>query len=90
MYELFKKEKKNAERHTKFKEVNMPATKLQEKARKKYVTVNEFRNQYSLSKPQAYKILAMPEMKEAIMKVGKKGKRVDLDLAFEIMQKIFE
>lgn len=67
----------------------MPATKLQEKARKKYVTVNEFRNQYSLSKPQAYRLLKMPEMSEAVVKVGEKGIRVDLDLAFEIMQKIF-
>lgn len=67
----------------------MPATKLQEKARKKYVTVNEFIEQYSLSKPQAYRILKMPEMKDAIIKVGEKGIRVNLDLAFEIMQKIF-
>lgn len=67
----------------------MPATKLQEKSRKKYVTVNEFIEQYSLSKPQAYRILKMPEMKDAIIKVGEKGIRVNLDLAFEIMQKIF-
>lgn len=67
----------------------MPATKLQEKARKKYVTANEFMKQYSLSKAQAYRILKMPEMEEAVMKIGEKGMRVDLDLAYEIMQKIF-
>ncbi len=67
----------------------MPVTKLQEKARKKYVTVKEFRDQYSMSKAQAYKVLSMREMKDAIMKVGEKGIRVDLDLAFEIMQNIF-
>ncbi len=67
----------------------MPTTKLQEKARKKYVTVDEFIKQYSLSKSQAYRLLKMPEMEEAVMKVGEKGMRVDLDLAYEIMQKIF-
>lgn len=67
----------------------MPATKLQERARTKYVTIKEFQEQYSLSRPQAYKILAMPEMEEAIIKVGERGKRVNLDRAFEIMQQIF-
>ena len=67
----------------------MPATKLQERARTKYVTVKEFQKQYSLSQPQAYKILARPEMEEAIIKVGERGKRVNLDRAFEIMQQIF-
>lgn len=67
----------------------MPATKLQERARTKYVTVKEFQEQYSLSRPQAYKMLAMPEMKEAVIKVGERGIRVNLDRAFEIMQQIF-
>lgn len=67
----------------------MPATKLQEKARKKYITVDKFREQFDLSIAQAYRILAMPEMKEAVIKIGTKGKRIDLDLAFEIMQQIF-
>lgn len=67
----------------------MPATKLQERARKKYVTVNEFRDRYSLSKAQAYRILNMPEFAEAVIKIGTKGIRVDLDLAYEIMQRIF-
>lgn len=67
----------------------MPMTRLQQKARAKYITVNEFQAQYSLSKAQAYKILAMPEMEEAVIKIGEKGKRVDLDKAFEIMQQIF-
>lgn len=67
----------------------MPWTKLQEKAKVKYVTVKEFQEQYSLSKPQAYKILAMPEMREAVIKVGERGIRVNLNRAFEIMQQIF-
>lgn len=67
----------------------MPMTRLQEKARKKYVTVKDFQEQYSLSKSQAYKILAMPEMEEAKIKVGNKLIRIDLDRAFEIMQQIF-
>ena len=67
----------------------MPATRLQERARTKYVTPKEFQEQYSLSKGQTYKILNLPEMEEAVMKIGDKGKRVNLDLAFEIMQKIF-
>lgn len=67
----------------------MPQTILQEKARIKYVTVKEFKEQYSLSKSQAYKILSMPEMEEAIIKVGEKGKRINIDKAFEIMQQIF-
>ena len=67
----------------------MPMTLLQEKARKKYVTVKEFQNQYDLSKTQAYAILQRPELAEAKIKVGEKAIRVDLDRAFEIMQQIF-
>ena len=67
----------------------MPATKLQQKARVKYVTPKEFQKQYSLSKGQTYKLLNLPEMEDAVMKIGDKGKRINLDLAFEIMQKIF-
>lgn len=67
----------------------MPMTRLQEKARAKYITPKEFIEQYSLSKSQAYKILAMPEMQEAVIKVGEKSKRINLDRAFEIMQQLF-
>jgi len=67
----------------------MPYTRLQEKARVKYVTPKEFKEQYSLSKAQAYRLLAMPEMQEAIIKTGEKSKRINLDRAFEIMQQLF-
>lgn len=67
----------------------MPATKLQQRARKKYITVKDFQNQYSLSRAQAYKILARPEMEEAKIKTGEKSIRINLDRAFEIMQQIF-
>ena len=67
----------------------MPYTKLKEKARVKYVTAKEFAEQYSLSKANAYRILAMPEMEEAVIKTGEKGIRVNLDKTFEIMQQIF-
>ncbi len=67
----------------------MPATKLQQRARTKYITVQEFQNQYSLSKAQAYKILAMPEFEEVKIKIGQKGIRLDLDRTFEIMQQLF-
>ena len=66
----------------------MPMTLLQERARKKYITVKQFQEQYSLSKAQAYKILAIPEMQEAVIKIGTAGKRIDIDRAFEIMQMI--
>jgi len=67
----------------------VPYTKLQEKARAKYITPKQFMEQYQLSKSQAYKILAMPEMQEVKMKAGEKLIRIDLDRAFEIMQQIF-
>lgn len=67
----------------------MPMTKLQERARTKYVTVKEFQEQYSLSQAQAYKILSLPELQEAVIKTGPKNKKVNLDRAFEIMQQIF-
>lgn len=67
----------------------MPMTRLQEKSRAKYITPKEFQEQYCLSKAQAYKLLAMPEMQEAIIKTGEKSKRVNLDRAFEIMQQLF-
>lgn len=59
------------------------------KSRRKYVSAKEFANQYSLSKSQAYNILKKPEMKEAIIRTGKKSIRIDIDLAFEIMQQIY-
>lgn len=68
----------------------MPMTLLQKKARAKHVTVKEFQEQYSLSRAQAYKILAMPEMEDAIMKSGVKSIRVNLDRAYELMQQIFQ
>ncbi len=67
----------------------MPYTRLQEKARTKYITVKQFQEQFSISKAQAYKILARPEMEEAKIKVGEKAIRINLDRAFEIMQQIF-
>lgn len=67
----------------------MPATKLQERARVKYVTPKQFMEQYSLSKSQAYKILARPEFDETKIKAGERSIRIDLDRAFEIMQQIF-
>ena len=67
----------------------MPMTKLQEKARKKYVTVKDFMNQYSLSKSQAYTMLQKPEFAEAIIKTGSKTIRLDLDMAFEIMTQLY-
>lgn len=67
----------------------MPMTRLQEQARKKYVTVKDFKEQYNLSKTQAYTILSRPEFEEAKIKVGSKAIRIDLDRAFEIMQQIF-
>lgn len=67
----------------------MPITKLQQKARAKYVTPKEFAEQYSISKAQVYNVLKRPEMEEAIIKIGEKGIRVNLDRAFEIMQQIF-
>lgn len=68
----------------------MPWTKLSDKARVKYVTVKDFQEQYSLSKAQAYKILARPEFDEAKIKVGDKAIRINLDRTFEIMQQIFQ
>ncbi len=67
----------------------MPWTKLQEKARAKYITPKQFMKQYSLSRTQAYKILARPEMEEAKIKTGEKSIRINLDKAFEIMQQIY-
>ena len=67
----------------------MAYTKLQERVRIKYVTPKEFMEQYHLSKSQAYKILARPEMQEAKIKTGEKLIRINLDRAFEIMQQIF-
>lgn len=62
---------------------------MQERARTKYVTVKDFQEQYSLSQAQAYKILSLPELQEAVIKTGPKNKKVNLDRAFEIMQQIF-
>ena len=67
----------------------MPMTLLQEKARKKYISVKEFAQQYGMCRAQAYRILAMPEFEEAVIKIGTAGKKVDIDKAFDIMQKVF-
>ena len=67
----------------------MPMTRLQERARKKYITPKEFGEQFSISKAQVYRILRMPEMEEAIIKMGTGCIRIDIDKAFEITQQIF-
>ena len=67
----------------------MPYTRLQEKARKKYVKPRQFAEQYDISKSQLYRILNMQEFQEAIIKVGEKTKRINVDRAFEIMQQVF-
>lgn len=67
----------------------MPATKLQERARKKYVTVKDFYEQFKMSKTQAYAMLQRPEFDEVKIKVGAKAIRIDLDKAFEIMTQIY-
>lgn len=67
----------------------MPMTKLQQKARTKYSTVKEFAEQFSMSLPHAYRILSLPIFEEAVIKVGTRSKKVDVDKAFEIMQQYF-
>lgn len=67
----------------------MAMTLLQQRARRKYITVKEFAEQYSLSKAQAYKIINRPEFEKAKIKIGTAGVRLDLDKTFEIMQIIF-
>ena len=63
----------------------MPMTKLQERARVKYVTVKEFQEQYSLSQAQAYKILSLPELQEAVIKTGPKNKKVNFSSFFYLL-----
>ena len=67
----------------------MPMTRLQERARKKYITPKEFGEQFSISKAQVYRILRMPEMEEAIIKMGTGCIRIDIDKACESTQQIF-
>lgn len=50
----------------------MPMTRLQEKARVKYVTPKQFGEQYSISKAQVYNILKKTEMQEAVCKIRRK------------------
>lgn len=67
----------------------MPATKLGGNTRKKYITPQEFFEQFSLKKSRGYQILSLPEMQEAIFKTGPKGKKVDLDRATSIMAQLY-
>lgn len=65
------------------------ATNLCSRSRAKYVKVKDFAEQFAISKAQAYRILDKPEFAEAVIKTGEKGKAVNLDKAFEIMQQYF-
>lgn len=67
----------------------MPMTRLQEKARIKYITPKKMAEQYSLSVKTVYKLLAMPEFREAIFKPTEKLIRVNQDKVYEIMEKYF-
>lgn len=67
----------------------MPWVKGSEKARAKYITVKEFANNYGMSLAQAYRVLAKEELEPAVIKTGTRGKKVNQDLAFNIMQQIF-
>ncbi len=65
------------------------ATNVCSRSRTKYVKVKEFAEQYAMSKAQAYRILSLPDFKDAVIKTGEKSISVNQDKAFEIMQQIF-
>lgn len=63
----------------------MPWTKLDEKPKKKYVSVKAFMEYFDLPKSSAYKILKEPRMKEAVKRLDIETIRVDLNLAEKIL-----
>lgn len=65
------------------------ATNICSRSRTKYCTVKQFAEQFAMSLPHAYRILALPVFKEATIKTGTRSKKVDLDKAFEIMTQYF-
>lgn len=65
------------------------ATNICSRSRTKYVKPLDLKEQYSMSKAQIYRILARPEMQEAIIKMGDRTIRVDQDRFFEICQQIY-
>lgn len=64
-------------------------TNLCSRSRTKYVKPSELMEQFSISKAQVYRILARPEMAEAVIKMGDSAIRVNQDKFFEISQQIF-
>ena len=65
-------------------------TNLCSRSRAKYVKPSDLMEQFSVSKAQIYRILARPEMAEAIIKMGDSAIRVNLDKFFEISQQIYK
>lgn len=65
------------------------ATNILSKSRAKYITPKELAEQYSLSKAQVYKLLAMPIFKEAVHRPSEKLIRINQDLIYDLMNKYF-
>ena len=67
----------------------MPYIKLSGKKKTQYITPKQFFEEFSLSKSRGYQLLNMPEMKEAILKTGPRGKKVDLEKATCVMKQLY-
>ena len=67
--------------------LNKPACNLS--SRTKYIKPMDLAEQYSISKAQVYKLLAMPIFKDAIFKPSEKTIRVDQEKVHSIMKQYF-
>lgn len=65
------------------------STNICSRSRAKYVKPLDLVKQFSISKAQVYRILARPEMAEAVIKMGDSTIRVDQDKFFKISQQIY-
>lgn len=65
------------------------ATNICSRKRRNFVKPVELREELQVGKTRIYELLKKPEMKEAVIKTGEKGLRVDKDKFFEILEKLY-
>lgn len=65
------------------------ATNCLSKTRRKFATVKEIAEQYSVTVQDIYKKLKLPIFEEAIIKIGNRGIRVDQDKYYEILERTY-
>ena len=65
------------------------ATNILSRSRRKFVSVETIAEQYDVTVQDVYQKLRLPMFKEALIKIGNRGIRVDQDKYYEILERTY-